>query len=182
MKKVAVFFAAGFEEVEAVTVVDLLRREEIETLIVSVTDELFVASARGILMKADISIKDIDFDTIDMIVLPGGLDGRNNLEACELLMEQIDRFHQQGKPLAAICAAPAILAKRGILNGIKACVYPTFESSLNGATILQEAAVWDGHIITGRGMGCSIDFALAIVAYFKGFAAADSLAEKIVYQ
>jgi 4-methyl-5(b-hydroxyethyl)-thiazole monophosphate biosynthesis len=181
MKKVAVFFATGYEEVEALTVVDLLRREEIETLMVSVTEELLVESARGIFIQMDKKLTEIDFDTIDMIVLPGGAAGTEGLEACEPLMAQLDNFHAQKKPIAAICAAPSILGHRGILSGVMACSYPSFENHLTGATVLAEPAVWDGHIITSRGMGCSIDFALAIVAYFKGFKVADDLAEKIIY-
>ncbi|MCL2718063.1 MAG: DJ-1/PfpI family protein [Lachnospiraceae bacterium] len=181
MSKVAVFFAAGFEEVEAITTVNILRRAEIEALMVSVSGELLVKGARGIAIQTEALIADLDFGTIDMIVLPGGYPGYENLEACEELMEQVLLFHKQKKPIAAICGAPGILGRRGILSGSIACVYPGHEAELAGATLVTEPAVWDGNLITGRAMGCSVDFALAIVAYFKGFDAADKIAATIVY-
>lgn len=182
MEKAAVFFATGYEEVEALTVVDLLRREEIETLMVSVTEELLVESAHGIFVRTNLTINDLDFDTVGMIILPGGGGGTEGLAACEPLMRAIDLFHARKKPLAAICAAPSILGRRGILAGLSACSYPDFEKYLTGATVLREPVVRDGHIITGRGVGTSLDFSLALVAYFKGSKAADALAAKLLYQ
>ena len=182
MKKVAIFFAPGFEEVEAITTVNILRRAEIEATMISITDDLSVKGARDIVVNTEKLITEIDFNTFDMLVLPGGYPGYENLEACDILMKQVDIFNEQKKPIAAICGAPGILGRRGILSGVIACSYPGIEDELTGATIVKEPAVWDGHIITGRGMGTSIDFALAIVAYFKGFDTTDELAEKIVYR
>ena len=182
MKKVAVFFAAGFEEVEALTTVNILKRAEIETVMVSISETLLVKGARGIVVQTEKFLTEIDFNEVSMIVLPGGYPGFVNLEACEALMEQVDSFHARKKPIAAICAAPAILGRRGILSGSVACVFPGMEGDLTGATIVNEPAVWDGHLITGRAMGCSVDFALAIVAYFKGFEAADKMADEIVFK
>jgi 4-methyl-5(b-hydroxyethyl)-thiazole monophosphate biosynthesis len=141
-----------------------------------------VKGARGIVVQAEKFFADLDFNTVDMIVLPGGHPGYVNLEACAALMEQVDSFHAQKKPLAAICGASAILGRRGILSGSVACVFPGMEGDLAGATVVNEPAVWDGHLITGRGMGCSVDFALAIVASCKGFDYADQMAEKIVFK
>lgn len=182
MKKIAIFLATGFEETEAITTVNILRRAELDALMISITGELLVKGSHNISVQADKHLADIDFDLIDMIVLPGGVPGYANLEACELLMKQVDLFHAQKKPLAAICGAPKILGRRGILSGSMVCGFPGTEDKLIGATVVTEAAVWDGHLITGRAMGCSVDFALAIVAYFKGFDAADKMAEKIVFK
>ncbi len=181
MNKAGVFFGTGYEEIEALAVVDLLRRAEIETDMISITDAREVESAHGIWVKMDKTLQEVDFEQFDIIVLPGGGMGTANLEACPGLMEQVDIFYEKEKCIAAICAAPSILGHRGMLKGRKACSYPSFESHLEGAKVVQEAAIKDGHIITGRGMGCAIQFGLAIVAHFKGQAEADDLAEKIIF-
>jgi 4-methyl-5(b-hydroxyethyl)-thiazole monophosphate biosynthesis len=180
MNKAAVFFAEGFEEIEALTVVDLLRRAEVETLMVSITPEQYVEGSHGITVKTDLSFDDLDFNAVEMIILPGGR-GHTNLEACKPLMDKVDEFHRLQKPIAAICAAPAILGRRGILEGRCACSFPTVERDLLGAKIMKKPAVIDGHIITGRGMGASIEFGLEVVTYFCGIEAAEQLAEKICF-
>lgn len=181
MNKVCVFLADGFEEIEALTVVDLLRREKIDTDIVSVTGSLTVTGAHQISVTADQLIEEADFSEITMLVLPGGRTGVQNLESCGLLMKQLDFFAASGKPIGAICAAPSILGHRGLLHGKKATCYPSFETHLAGASITRQPAVTDGTIITGRGMGCSIEFALAVVEYLTGPDTAKELADKIVY-
>ena len=181
MSRAAVFFGTGYEEIEALTVVDILRRAEIETIMVSAMDQRHVDGSHHIMIEADMLTREVDFDTVDVIVLPGGMLGTKNLEACEELMAQVDAFAAQGKIVAAICAAPSILGHRGILRGRKACSYPTFESHLEGATVLQEPAVTDGNVITGRGMGAAIPFSLAILEKLKGAEAARQMAETIVY-
>jgi 4-methyl-5(b-hydroxyethyl)-thiazole monophosphate biosynthesis len=180
MKQVAVFFTKNFEEIEALTVVDLLRRVEIPTVMVSVTDERQVKGSHDIVVQMDKTIAEVALEDVEMLVLPGGA-GTKTLEDCATLMAWLDEFNEQEKPIAAICAAPGILGRRGMLKGHVACSFPSVEGDLAGATIAKEPAVWDGHIITGRGMGCTIDFGLAIVAYLKGFGAAEELAEKIVF-
>lgn len=182
MGKVFVFFGTGFEEIEALTVVDLLRREKIETEMISVMQERTVTGSHEIPVITDKLLSETDFAEADMLVLPGGLRGTQELEACEALMKEVDAFAREKKPIAAICAAPSILGHRGILNGKKAIAYPGFESHLTGAEIVSEPAVRDGNLITGRGMGCAVDFALAIVEYLKGKEAKEALAEKIVFQ
>ena len=181
MSKAAVFFGTGYEEIEALTVVDILRRAGIETLMVSVTDQQHVEGSHGIMVEMDMLVSEVDYEKLDVIVLPGGMPGTKNLEACEVLMEQVDAFAAQGKLVAAICAAPSILGHRGILKGKKACSYPTFESHLEGAQVLQQLAVTDGNIITGRGMGAAIPFGLAILEKLQGEEAAQKMAETIVY-
>lgn len=182
MSKAAVFFGTGYEEIEALTVVDILRRAGVETTMVSVTDERSVAGSHDIKVGMDALIDEVDFDKTDVIVLPGGMPGTKKLEACETLMKQVDAFASQDKIVAAICAAPSILGHRGLLRGRKACSYPTFESHLDGAEVLQQPAVIDGNIITGRGMGAAIPFGLAILEKLQGKEAAQKMAETIVYQ
>ncbi len=182
MGKVCVFFGTGYEEIEALAVVDLLRREEIETEMVSITEDRTVTGSHGIAVVMDKILAEVNFDETDMLVLPGGMPGTKKLEACEALMEQVDTFVKAKKPVCAICAAPSILGHRGHLQGKKATAYPGFEEQLTGAEVLYEPAVTDGNIITGRGMGCAVAFGLAIVEYLKGTKTRDALAEKIVYK
>lgn len=182
MSRAAVFFGTGYEEIEALTVVDILRRAEVETIMVSVTDEKSVTGSHDIEVRMDAVIDEVDFEQIDVIVLPGGMPGTKKLEACESLMSQVDAFVSRNKIVAAICAAPSILGHRGILRGKQACSYPTFESHLEGAEVLHEPAVTDGNIITGRGMGTAIPFGLAILEKLRGKEAAEQMAKTIVYQ
>lgn len=181
MSKIGIFFSEGYEEIEALTVVDLARRVGIDIDMISIDGSAEVAGSHGIVVKMDKTLEETDFDSLDMIVLPGGLPGTNGLEKCEPLMQQLDAFYEQGKYVAAICAAPSIFGHRGYLKGRKATSFPTFESHLDGAEVTGGAAEVDGNVITGRGMGCSIPFALAIVEQFQGKEAADALAAKIVY-
>lgn len=182
MSKVCVFFATGFEEIEALTVVDLLRRESIDTDMVSIMEDKTVEGSHHIPVVTDKLLKEVDFEQVDVIVLPGGGAGTKNLEACEALMEQVDAFAAGEKTVCAICAAPSILGHRGHLQGKKAIAYPGFEKELTGAEVIYEPAVIDGKIITGRGMGCAVDFGLAIVEYLKGAEVKKELAKKIVFE
>lgn len=181
MSKAAVFFGTGYEEIEALTVVDILRRAGVETVMVSVMKEKSVAGSHDIRVETDALIGEIDFTGLDVIVLPGGMPGTKNLEACEALMAQVDIFAAQGKIVAAICAAPSILGHRGILKGKKACSFPSFESHLEGAEVLQQPAVMDGNLITGRGMGAAIPFGLKILEKLQGEEAARKMAEAIIF-
>ncbi|MBP3474801.1 MAG: DJ-1/PfpI family protein [Lachnospiraceae bacterium] len=182
MSKAAVFFGTGYEEIEALTVVDILRRAGIETDMVSVTGERTVTSSHKVTAEMNETLEEVDFNSLDVIVLPGGMPGTKNLEACEPLMEQVDRFAAEGKLVAAICAAPSILGHRGHLQGKKACSFPSFEDHLEGAEVLRQPAVIDGNIITGRGMGAAVPFGLAILEKLQGKDAADQMAKTIVYQ
>lgn len=182
MNKVAIFFGTGYEEIEALTVVDILRRAQIDITMVSITGKMEVTGSHDITVRMDELIENLNFDDVDTLVLPGGQKGTENLEACTCLMQQVDRFVKENKMVAAICAAPSILGHRGILSGKKACSYPTFESHLEGADVLQAPAVCDGNIVTGRGMGAAVDFALMILSKLKDDETACEMAEKIVYQ
>ncbi len=181
MSKVCVFFGTGYEEIEALTVVDILRRAGVETDMVSVMGERTVMGSHQIPVVMDKLLSEVDFDSVDVLVLPGGLAGTKNLEACEALMEKVDAFVTEGKTVCAICAAPSILGHRGHLKGKKAIAYPGFEDQLTGAQVVCEPAVRDGNIITGRGMGCSIPFALEILKYLTDEQTAKAMAEKVVY-
>ncbi len=182
MKKLAIFFAEGYEEIEALTVVDICRRCGLTIDMVSITDNKNVKGAHDIDVCMDMTFSETDFDSYDMLVLPGGGNGTKNLEAFEPLMKQVDAFFEAGKYVAAICAAPSILGHRGILKGRKACCYPGFESHLEGAEVTAGPVEVSGHVITSRGMGTSIEFALAIVSVFCGEKAAEEMAKTIIYK
>ena len=181
MSKVLIFMAEGHEEIEALTVVDLLRRAGIEIEMISITGNKKVPGSHGITTVCDKYIENADFESADMIVLPGGMPGTLNLELCEPLMDQIHGFNTSKKGLAAICAAPTVFGKAGILEGKKATCYPGMEKDLVGANVSTDEVCHDGHIITSRGLGTAIPFALEIVKTFQGEEAAKKLAAGIVY-
>lgn len=182
MKKAGIFFATGYEEIEALTVVDLLRRVEIETICVSVDNQKSVKGSHGINVEMDMGIDELDFNSLDIIVCPGGMPGTKNLEACKVLTDRIQEFYKSGKLVSAICAAPMILGHMGILRSKKACIYPGMEEELIGAEVVYDGVVKTDNVITSRGMGTAIDFGLEIVAALTDRKTADELAEKIVYK
>jgi len=181
MKKLAIFFAEGYEEIEALTVVDICRRCGLTIDMVSVTDSKTVRSAHDIDVCMDMTFDEVDFDSYDMLVLPGGGNGTKNLEAFEPLMKKVDAFFAADKYVAAICAAPSIFGHRGILKGKQACCYPGFESHLEGAEVTAGPVEVAGKVITSRGMGTSIPFALAIVGELCGKDVAEEMAKTIIY-
>lgn len=180
--KAALFLAEGFETVEALGTVDILRRAGIETDTVSVTDSVQVLSSQKINVSADTVISKIQFDSYDILILPGGMPGTINLEKCKVLTEAVIRFNSQGKLLAAICAAPTVLAHTGCLTGKKASVYPGREKDLEdgGAKVSFDSVSEDGNVITARGMGVTNDFALAIVARCAGRGISDNIRKGII--
>lgn len=181
MNRIAIFFATGYEEIEALTVVDICRRLGLTIDMVSVTEEHSVTGSHGITVQMDQIISQIDFAGYDMIVLPGGMPGTKNLEACEPLMAQLDAFYKAGKYIGAICAAPSIFGHRGFLKGRKACSYPTAESQLEGAQVTEGPVEVDGNVVTSRGMGTAIDFGLVVAELFVGKEKAAELAKGIIY-
>ena len=181
MKKAAIFFAAGYEEIEALTVVDLLRRAGIETVCVAVNNEKSVTGSHKISVAMDAGIDDIDFDSFDILVCPGGMPGTRNLEACKKLTDQIQKFNEEKKLIAAICAAPSIFGHMGLLEGKSACIYPGMEAELIGANVVHDKVVKAENIITSRGMGTAIAFGLEIIASLLDKETADRLGEAIVY-
>lgn len=181
--KVALFLADGCEEIEALTVYDLLFRSSIPVTLISITDSLLVTSSHGVRITADTTIGDIDFDEFDMLVLPGGLPGTTNLGSCTLLTDKVKEFYACGKQIAAICAAPSVFAKLGLLDGRKATCNPSFENVLaeNGALLTKEAVTVSDNVTTSQGMGTAIAFGLSIVEHYKGKKAADDLGRKVLY-
>ncbi len=160
---VAVFLANGFEEIEALTVVDMLRRVGVETVTVGVGGKTVVGT-HGITVTADTDDRALTRDAWDAVVLPGGLPGTTNLEACETVKRCVEATADAGGYLCAICAAPSVLGHFGYLRGKRATCYPGFESELYGATVTGEGVVQDGKIITAKGAGVSLPFALRVAA------------------
>ncbi len=182
MKKVCVFLADGFEEIEGLTVVDILRRAGVETETVSVMGRKQINGAHGIIVEADKVFEEADIAGADMLVMPGGMPGTLNLKAHEGLRKQILSFNSQGKYLAAICAAPTVLSELGLLKEKKACAYPSFEEELDCGEVLKVPTVTDGNITTGRGMGAAIPFALRLTAILCGDEKAEEIRKSVVYE
>lgn len=164
--KIIVFFGEGFEEVEALATVDVLRRGGLEVLMAGV-NQREVKSARGICIKMDCLANEVNYEEVSMIVLPGGLGGVNELEKSDLVKEVLKEFHTQKKWIGAICAAPSLLGKYGLLKGVEATCYPGMEKSLLEAKYVNQAVVKSGHFITGKGVGVSLEFGLALLSCFK---------------
>lgn len=160
---VYVFLADGFEELEALAPVDVLRRAGIEVKTVGVTGKN-VSGSHGITVECDITANEAVFEDLDGIILPGGLPGTTNLEADETVQKFIDYAAQNGKIIGAICAAPMILGHKGLLQGKNAVCFTGFEKELTGAHVLDRPAVRDGNIVTGWGAGGAVDFALLYLA------------------
>ncbi len=161
---VVLFLANGFEEIEALATVDVLRRAGLEVCTVGVGG-LSVVGAHGIAVQADRTERELPpIDTVQAVVLPGGLPGTTNLEACAEVTRYVTAAHDCHVLLGAICAAPSVLGHLGILQGKRATCYPGYESELRGAVCCAESVVSDQNVITAKGAGVSIDFARAIVA------------------
>lgn len=181
MSKVYIFLSDGFEEIEGLTVVDLLRRAEIDISMVSIMDRKSVTGAHGITIEADVLYDDVDFSQAEMLVLPGGMPGTKHLGEHEALVARLKSFNDKNKLIAAICAAPSVLGVNGILKGKKATCYPGFEDKLIDALVSDEAVVKDQNIITSRGLGTAIPFALKIIELLKGKDASELISKSIIY-
>jgi 4-methyl-5(b-hydroxyethyl)-thiazole monophosphate biosynthesis len=168
MKKVAVFLAQGFEEIEALSIIDILRRTGVEVTTVSITTYNMVRGAHNVKVDADEVFEYVDFSEMDMLVLPGGMPGAKNLNNSEDVRKWLKIFASEGKEIAAICAAPMVLGDLGLLEGKNATCYPGFEAELKGANVTGESVVVDGNITTGKGPGLAFDFALALVEKLCG--------------
>lgn len=181
MKKAAVLLADGFEEIEALTAVDLLRRARIYVDTISISDDYMVHGAHGINVQTEDLFEEVNFAEFDMIVLPGGMPGTKNLEEHNGVQRVVKDFHENGKYVGAICAAPGILGAMGLLKGKRAACYPSVEDRLSGAVIMRVPVVQDGNIITSRGMGTAIDFALKLVEVLTDKSKAEEIADSIIY-
>lgn len=183
MAKVYVFLADGFEDVEALIPVDVLRRGGQDVVTVSVMDDSqTVESAHGVTMIADTWIGDCDLTDADLLLLPGGMPGASNLYACEPLRQALVNQQEEGKMVAAICASPAVvLGQMGLLQGYRATCYPGFEQLLSGAEYTGELCTVDGNIITGEGPAAAFPFAYALLAILQDEATAQQIADGMRY-
>lgn len=174
-----VFLADGFEEIEAIAPIDIMRRAGIDVTTISVTTTKEVKGAHGIILHADCLFAKIDFSNADLLFLPGGMPGTKNLEAHDGLKQLLLKHANEGKKLAAICAAPSILGKLGLLKGKEAVCFPGFEETLNGAILSDKKVVQSGNIITGKAAGAAVEFALKLVENLKGKSAAEQVGSSI---
>ncbi len=181
MGEVVIILAEGFEELEAVAIIDVLRRAGIG-IVSAGLQEGPVSSARKIKIIPDTVIDKVTSDDFDMIVLPGGIPGADNLNADKRVMDLIKDFNNKGKITGAICAAPYVLANAGILDGKHATAYPSFKDRLGSAIYEEKVVVQDGNVMTSRGPGTAICFALAIVEKFAGKEKADQVKEAMLVQ
>lgn len=179
---VYVFLANGFEEIEALTCVDLLRRADIQVKTVSIMEDKLVYGSKGIGVEADILFKEGDYERCGMLILPGGMPGTTNLCNHRELNEELKSFYAAGKPVAAICAAPMVLGRAGLLGGHRATIYTGMEEELTGAVPTGEKVVVSENVITSKGPGTAMDFALAIIEYLSGGQKAREIAQELLYE
>ena len=176
---VYLILGAGFEEAEAIVPCDLLRRAGVEVRLAGIggTD---IPGSHGIPVHADCAAEAAELTKADMLILPGGLGGVRSIRGCEPVLRAAREMAQAGKWVAAICAAPTVLAELGLLEGRRATCYPGCEGQMGSADMVCAPAVTDGKLITGTSAGCAVPFGLALIAALKGQAAAQAVAEQIV--
>lgn len=182
MSKAAIFLATGFEEIEAVSIIDVLRRGGMELDIVSVSGMEFVEGAHGIVVKSDLLFFSIDFSEYDLFLLPGGMPGTTNLSKHEGLCQLLKDVHENGKMIAAICAAPTVLAQEGILEGKMATCYPGFEDQCENVQFLDQDVVKDGNIITGKGAGVAMKFAFEVLKEYNEVSEVEELEKRMIHK
>ena len=176
---IAVLLADGFEEIEALTPVDILRRAGLDVKTVGIGSKIAVGSHK-IPVVCDLLPSEVNLDEVTMVILPGGMPGSLNLDASEFTSEIINATLKNGGRLAAICAAPLCLGRRGLLSGLRATCYPGFENELVGAVPTDLGVVTDGNITTARGMGVSLAFALELVSLILGHERAEQLSRSVM--
>lgn len=182
MKKIGIFLADSCEEIEALTVVDIVRRAKFEIVLISVTGKKEITGSHNIHFQAEELAEEVDYDALDGIVLPGGMPGTTHLLEHAKVNEVIRKFASDGKLVAAICAAPSVLGAAGLLEGKHATCHPGWEEKLTGAIVnTTDTVVRDGNIITSRGMGTAVDFGLAIASYFTDEATVEHVKAGLVY-
>ena len=177
---VLVFLAQGFEEIEALTPVDVLRRAGLDVKTVAVGSKIAIGS-HGISVICDITADEVKLPELTAVVFPGGMPGALNLDASPFSDAAIDAVKKNGGVIAAICASPLVLGRRGLLEGKRAVCYPGFEGELKGASVQSTPVVTDGNIITAKGMGVSIEFSLAIVEKILGEEKAKEISAAIIH-
>ena len=182
MSTVHVFFADGFEEIEALTSVDVLRRAGLDVVMTSVTGNKMVTGAHNVVVQVDELFETADFSETVQLVLPGGMPGAETLANHKGLQELLMKFDAEKKPIAAICAAPMALGKLGLVKGRKVTSYPGFEGFLEGAEYTANLVEQDEYIITGKGPGASLPFALKIVERLISKEKAQKIAEEMQFK
>jgi len=182
MAKVYVFLANGFEDIEALIPVDVLRRGGVDVTTVSVAGTRMVETAHRVSVEADALFEECDFSDADLLILPGGMPGASNLNAHDGVREALLRQHAAGKRVAAICAAPLVLGGLGLLRGKRATCYPGFEQTLEGATYTAELCTVDGLVTTGEGPAAAFPFAYALLEQLTDSQTADQVAEGMRYK
>lgn len=178
---ITVFLATGFEEIEAIAPVDIMRRARLDARIVSIEDSLVVKGTHGIPVQADMMLDQVDFSQVELMVLPGGLPGATNLDTCAPLREVLEKHAAQGKAVAAICAAPLVLGHMGLLKGKKATCYPGVEGELEGAHCTGALVEVDGNTVTGKGPAAAFEFGYALVELLKNQEASLPLRDGMLY-
>ncbi len=180
-KKVVIFLAEGLEECEALVPADLLRRAGVEVVLASISGSKTVTGSHGISINADALAEEVDLASADLLFLPGGLPGTTHLSESALVKDAVLSYHQQGKKISAICAAPSIFGSLGLLEGKNATSHPSFEDKLTGANVTGHLVDVDGNITTGRGLGAAIPFGLSLVAQLTDQQTADKIKNAIAY-
>ena len=170
--------ANGFEEIEALTPVDVLRRAGLKVQTVAISGRSAVGS-HGIKVECDLMADEVDFSDAEAVIFPGGMPGATNLDASPYSDKAIASVLQNGGVIAAICAAPLVLGRRGLLQGKRATCYPGFESELIGATVTDAGVVSDGNIVTARGMGVALDFSLELARLLASKEKAEEISSAI---
>lgn len=181
MKTIFLFLANGFEETEAIVSVDVLRRAGFNVRTVSISNSQEVVGTHNIVIKADLLLKNTDCSVADCLILPGGMPGASNLDQNEELKKILVAHNQQGKLIAAICAAPLVLGRLNLLVGKEAVCYPGFEKYLEGATLVKGKLIFCDNIITAKGPGCVFDFALKIVEVLQDRDCAEQIVEGLIW-
>lgn len=182
MEKVYEFLADGFEEIEALGPVDVLRRGGVEVNTVSVSGTLTVTSAHGVKVQADMLLADADLADAALLLIPGGMPGAQNVDECEAVRRALLAQNNAGRRIGAICAGPMVLGHLGILKGRRATCYPGFDKELDGAEYTADPITVDGNIITGKGPGATLDYAYTLLEMFKGERVTRMMKEGMMYR
>lgn len=177
---IALYLATGFEELEVITIYTVLKRGGVDVKLISITDKLEVMGARGATLTANQNINDVNYEECEMIILPGGALGANNLLDNVTVQEKLTDFNKKSKWIGAICAAPYVLGELNILEGKQATSYPGFESHLKGALLSENKVVVSENIVTSRGPGTALEFSFAILTIFKGQGETDKIKEQML--
>ncbi len=183
MKKAVMLFADGFEEVEALMTVDLMRRAGIEVTLAAIEKDVeTVMGSHGIGVKMDAALDQVELSEQDAIILPGGMPGTRHLGESSAVCEALKKMNEEGKVVAAICAAPSVLGACGILQGKKATSYPGFEEKLSGAEVVtDEPVVVDGNVVTSRGLGTAMEFGFALVEMLVSKEKSEEIRSQIIF-